>query len=105
MVLEAALLIHIAEFLCDSKQTAIQFEDRVADRQESEVAANDLARQAGRQVCGYYSGDASVVSESRVIIHGVVYLVTEFVFYKDHRTAMSAQRLFDASAPSGQQDL
>ncbi|WP_395664734.1 hypothetical protein [Methylocella sp.] len=105
MIVEAAFLVHIAEFLCDSKQAAILFEDRVAELRMKEVAANEVARQAGRQACGFYSGDAAVSSETRVVLRGVVYLVTEFVFEKDHRTAMSAQRVFDASSRSPMQDL
>ncbi|ACK50516.1 hypothetical protein Msil_1566 [Methylocella silvestris BL2] len=105
MIVEAALVVHIAEFLCDSRQTAVLFEDRLVEQPVAELAANDLAREAGKQVCGFYSGDAAVASETRVIIHGVVYLITEFVFDTDHRMAMSAQRVFDARARSGEQDL
>lgn len=105
MIVEAALLFHVAAFLCDTAQTAILFEDLISEQRDEELAADDLARREGRQVCGYYAGQAAVGSQTRVIFHGVVYLLTEYVFDEDHRTAVSAQRVFDAGGGGGAHDL
>ncbi len=95
MIAEAALIIHFAGFLCDSAPNAIRFVDRLADDHIEEIAANDVGRMAGSQVCGFYSGEAMVASEKRVLVDGGLYLLTEYVFAKDNRKAVRALRVFD----------
>ncbi|MEJ0092728.1 MAG: hypothetical protein WDN46_04635 [Methylocella sp.] len=95
MIAEAALIVHLAGFLCDSEPNAIRFAERLAEALVEDIAANDVGRVAGKQVCGFYSGDATVLSEKRVVFEDYLYLVTEYVFTKDKRMAVAAERTFD----------
>ncbi len=97
MLAMIALTLHFGGFLCDTAPHAVAFADAFAREAEEETAANDVGRRAQQQVCGFYAGDATVASKTRIAKGGNFYLITQYVFAKDARVAFSAERVFDAS--------
>jgi hypothetical protein len=89
--------VHVATFLCDDEQSAIGFSDRRAEREEDEMAADIVGRRYGKQVCGWYVGDATIDQERIVTSNGVLYQLMAFLFQEDHRRAWLAEPEF---APS-----
>jgi hypothetical protein len=99
MLLAIALTFHFGGFLCDSAPHAIAFSAALARTTEAEIAANEVGRDAKQQVCGFYAGDAVIVSKIRVAKDGNLYLVTQYVFSRDARVAFGAESAFDTSEP------
>ncbi len=98
MIAAFALLIHVGTFLCDSESHAIQFAIAGGNAVDSDMAADLVGRAAQKQVCGLFGGEALVVSKYRVTSDGQLFLVTQYDFSKDHRTAFGAERLSDAGS-------
>ena len=99
MLLAIAFTFHFGGYLCDSAPHAVAFSAALARTAQAEMAANEVGRQAQSQVCGFYAGDALIVSKIRVAKDGNFYLVTQYVFRKDSRVAFGAESAFDASEP------
>jgi hypothetical protein len=93
MLAAFALLVHVGTFLCDSELHAIQFAQ--AGPVNDDMAADLVGRAAQRQVCGLFGGEALVVSKYRVTSGSELFLVTQYEFAKDHRTAFGAGRILD----------
>ncbi len=95
MILVFALLIHVGTFLCDSEAHAIQFAEARVGTGNSDMAADLVGRSAQKQVCGLFGGEAVVVSKYRVTSGSQLFLVTQYDFTKDHRTALGAELIGD----------
>ncbi len=97
MLLTIALTLHFGGFLCDTAPHAVAFADAFAQEAEEETAANNVGKRAQSQVCGFYAGEATIASKTRVAKDGNFYLVTQYIFANAARTAFSAERVIDAS--------
>jgi hypothetical protein len=95
-----ALTLHFGGFLCDDPLHAVAFSAALARTAEEETAANEVGREAQKQVCGFYAGDATIASKVRVTKDGNLYLVTQYIFSKDARSAYGAETIFDMSKPT-----
>jgi len=103
MLTTIALTLHFAGFLCDSDTHALAFADVIAAQEIEAVAADEVGKQARKQVCGFYSGSAKVAEKTRVLHGGAFYQITRYVFAKDGRVAFRAERSFDAGEGLSQQ--
>jgi len=91
-----ALTLHFAGFLCDSDVHALAFADIVSAEQLEEIAANEVGKNAQKQVCGFYAGNATEVEKTRVLHGSAIYQITRYLFPSDGRVAYRAERTFDA---------
>ncbi len=91
MIVAFALLIHVGAFLCDTELHAIEFAKARITLGDEDMAANLVGRAAQKQVCGFFGGEAVVVSKYRASNGPDLFLVTQYSFSKDHRTAFGAE--------------
>jgi ABC-type sugar transport system substrate-binding protein len=85
--------------LCRTSLQAKAYEALLVSGENSEMAADRIARHYKTQVCGRYSGRA-VIDESRVEVaaDGFLYRLTKFRFLDDDAIAWAAQRSFAPSS-------
>lgn len=95
--------VDVATFLCDDPQSAIIFRDRRDAGGEEEEAANVAGKAAGKQVCGWFSGQAVIERQVRTSSGGVEERLTAFRFLSDRRVAWIAETEFapDSAAAGG----
>lgn len=84
----------VSAFLCDSSVHAVQFADIIAKGDGEELAKDRVGRMAKAEVCGRYSGIATIESESVTLQNGIAYKLTAFRFREDQKIAWLAETSF-----------
>jgi hypothetical protein len=87
-------LFAVDRYLCESAEYAIDFAAAVASDQEEEFAKNTVGKIARREVCGRYTGFASIEDQKVVVNDGIMYRLTALRFREDGKVAWAAERVF-----------
>jgi hypothetical protein len=87
-------LFAVNRYLCESAEYAIDFAAAVASDEEEEFAKNTVGKIARREVCGRYTGFASIEDQKVIVNDGIMYRLTALRFREDGKLAWAAERVF-----------
>ncbi len=88
-------------YLCESAEYAMDFAAAVASDQEEEFAKNTVGKIARREVCGRYTGVASIEDQKVIVNDGIIYKLTALRFREDGKLAWVAERVFAVEGHGG----